>query len=212
MSIAAYTLATRNHLRFYLENFYDNDLQSKRRNCKAQLDEHPTADCGQEFISLYGDYHKPNTPNTIQAIDENFGITVAISRKISLIPQDYRGELGYFNAHTVPLTDIVGTDDYDRFYASWVSLEQRCREIVGLVAGEHRGILMQAANALLTDGGYISEPLLWKGTDARPTQVGPDHFYGYQDNPPHDADPIFGLMMKIHFGDAVRFQAVEGYA
>lgn len=59
-------------------------------------------------------------------------------------------------------------------------------------------------------GGPITEPLLWLGTDPSPRQVGPEHFYSYF-KPEQDVDPIFGLVMKVYFGEAIRMQPVGDY-
>lgn len=206
MSIVAYAGAVRNYLRENLTNFYDDDATSIARNCKVMYDEQPTADCGQEFIAIYGSYHQPKERNLMQALEEEFGITIAVSRKIADVPPDYRGELGYTDLKLLP--DVVPQDDQDRWYATHVSVEARCREIVRLLMGEDRYLLMQQANALLLGGSPITEPLLWIGTDPKPSTVGPDHFYSY-DNLDPDADPIFGLTMKVYFGEAIRMQPVS---
>ena len=210
MSVSAYALATRNHLRYYLNNFHGNNAEAKNRDCKVMLDEHPTADCGQEFIAIYASYHKAHTPNPMQAIDEEFGLTVSVARKISLIPPDYRGELGYIDAVATGLTSSYGTDDNDRFISSWSSLEARCREIVGHCCGTKRYELMNSANQLM-NGVEFSEPLIWENTDPVPQAVGPEFFWGYQDEMPPDADKIFGLVMKVHLIGAVRLQGVDSY-
>ena len=217
MSVSAYALATRNHLRFYLSNFYGNDLEAKQRDCKVMLDEHPTADCGQEFISIYGAYHKAHTPNPMQAIDEEFGLTISVARKIALIPPDYRGELGYLSTYPTYLDISYGEDDNDRFVAGWASVEQRCREIVGLCCGKKRYELMHSANAYLTDNNIVgtgvgfTEPLIWQNTTPVPNAVGPEFFWGYQGDMPQDADKIFGLVMKVNLVGAVRIQSVDDF-
>lgn len=205
MSIYAYCTAVRDHLRDNLTNFYGDDPTYIARNCKVMYDEQPTADCGQEFIAIYGDHHKPHSTNLMQALDEEFGITVAVSRKIAVIPPDYRGEMGYINDKLMP--SAVSTGDNDRWLATWSSVEGRCREIVKLIAGSGRYTLMQNANTVLAEGGPITEPLLWLGTDAAPRPVGPEHFYSYADIP-EGADPVFGLLMKVYFGKAVRMQPI----
>ena len=203
MSIHAYCTAVRNHLRENLQNFYTGSADAVDRNCKVMYDEQPTADCGQEFIAIYGSYHKPHTDNLMQAIDEEFGLNVSVSRKISVVPPDYRGELGYLTLKNLP--ESVTEDDAERWNSAWLGTETRCREIVKLLVGPDRYSVMNSANAILTTGSPITEPLIWLGTDAVPRRVGPEHFYSYADIPP-DADPIFGLVMSIYFGKAVRMQ------
>lgn len=203
MSIAVYCTAVRDFLRSNLTNFYAGETSHIHRNCKVTYDEQPTADCGQEFIAIYGAYHQPNNKNLMQALDEDFGITIAVSRKIAVVPPDYRGELGYTNSQTLPPN--VSTPDTDRWLSSWSSTEARCREIVKLVCGGNRYAIMDAANQLLTQGGPFTEPMLWLGTDAVPRPVGPEHFYSYADLS-QGADPVFGLVMKVQLGGAVRMQ------
>ena len=206
MSIAAYATAVRNHLRQNLTNFYDGVEDHINRNCKVMVDDKPTADCGQEFISIYGSYHQPKNRNLMQALEEEFGLTISISRKIAVVPPDYRGELGYLDIQSLP--ERTPEEDKDTWHAAWVSVEARAREIVRLLMGEYRYQLMQEANALLDLGSPITEPLLWTGTDPAPREVGPDHFYSY-DNLDPDADPVFGLVMKVYFGEAIRMQPIS---
>lgn len=205
MSIYAYTTAVRNYLRSNLTNFYGGNATDIARNCKVMFDDQPTADCGQEFIAIYGDTHKPHTKNLMQALDEEFGITVAVSRKIAVVPPDYRGEMGYINDKALPAA--VPAADETRWDAAWASTESRCRQIVKLVVGSGRYTLMQNANAILNEGSPFTEPLIWLGTDAAPRPVGPEHFYSYAEMP-QDADPVFGLVMKVYFGGAVRMQPI----
>lgn len=208
MSILAYATAVRNQLRENLTDFYEGDEESTFRNCKVMVDEHPTADSGQEFIAIYGSYHQPKDKNLMQALEEEFGLTIAVSRKIAVIPPDYRGELGYTDIKNLPARTTV--DDSDRWLDSFKSIEARCREIVKLVVGEDRYRIMHEANTLLDTiaGGPITEPLLWLGTDPAPKQVGPEHFYSYADLSP-GTDPVFGLVSKIYFGDAIRMQPIS---
>lgn len=209
MSIAAYCTAARNYLRDNIQNFYGGDAVATERNCKITYNEQPTPDCGQEFIAIYGDYHKP-VGYFGQAIEEEFGIVIAVSRKIAVVPPDYRGELGYITVKDLPST--VGTAEADLWTAAWNSTETRCREIVKLLAGSDRYSIMQDANLILansfTAGDEFTEPLQWTGTDAAPRPVGPEHFYSYADMP-QDADPVFGLVMKVFFGKAIRLQKIE---
>jgi hypothetical protein len=207
VSVAAYARAVRDHLRSNLSNFYDKGAE-KRGNCKVMLNERPAANCGQEFISIYGSTLQARDKYLMQAVEEVVGITVAVSRKISFVPPDYRGELGYLNLHEIPLTEDPGEHtEFDRFYEAWVSVEQRCREIVRLLVGRDRYTVMQEANALL-EGSPFTEPLLWQGTDAVPREVGPEHFWGYQE-PQKDSDNVFGLLSKVYFGDAIRMQPIS---
>src|SRR5688572_14783821 len=128
MSLAAYTVAIRNHLRTNLTDFYST-VTEKVRNCKVMVDEVPTASCGQEFIAVYGSAWYPNS-QLDHALDEKFGVTVAVSRKIAVIPPDRRGELGY----VVPdFGAINGSEEDETFYGAWASTESRCREIVKLL-------------------------------------------------------------------------------
>jgi hypothetical protein len=210
MSIAAYAQAVRDYLRSNLSNFYNSTSADINRNCKIMPDEHPTADCGQEFIAIYGSYHSPGKKDLMMAIDEHFGITIAVSRKIALVPPDYRGELGYLNTKSLPSS--VSTDDSNTFLTAWKSTEARCREIVKLVAGTSRYTIMANANALIdaSYGGPITEPLQWFGTDPAPKQVDSTFFFGYQDPQP-DSDNIFGLVQQVRFGDAVRMQRLDDF-
>ena len=203
MSIASYAIAVRNKLRDGLTNFYDGDDSAIATNCKVMLDEHPVANCGQEFISIYGSYHSGQT--LMQGVEEEFGITVAVSRKLALIPPDYRGEKGYLDVHPLILND---DDEGFNFESAWKSTEARCREIVKLLTGEDRYRVMVAANELLNDGSPFIEPLNWLRTDAVPKQVSADHFFSFYEPIP-DSDPFFGLVQKIYFGGAKRLQPVS---
>lgn len=219
MSVAAYAIGVRNYLRENLTNFYSTS-QEKARNCKAMINDRPTADCGQEFIGIYGSSHRPPNRNLMQALEEEVGLTVCISRKIAVIPPDYRGELGYLSRD---LPTSVSDADETRFLENWASTEDRCREIVKLVAGPTRYELMYEVNNLFGSVGReveyddedeelvvtpFTEPLLWTGTDPAPRMVGPDHFYSYFE-PDTDVDPVFGLVMKVYFGGAIRMQPMD---
>jgi hypothetical protein len=202
MSIAAYATAVRNHLRSNLNNFYDGDVTSIVANCKVMPDEHPTASCGQEFISIYANYHVGR--DFMQGIEEELGLVVAVSRKIAWVPPDYRGEKGYLDTHSLIIED---TDEELNFERAWSSTEARCREIVKLVVGEDRYELMVAANALLNSGSPFTEPLKWQRSDAAPRQVSADFFISYYE-PIQDSDPFFGLVQKVYFGGAKRLQPI----
>src|SRR5687768_12244257 len=107
MSIYAYSLAVRNHLRANLTNFYERG-EDKFKNCRVMLNDKPAANCGQEFLAVYGSTHQPRSKNLMQGLEEVFGLTIAVSRKISMVPPDTRGELGYLDAYTIPTDDLGG--------------------------------------------------------------------------------------------------------
>lgn len=204
MSTAAYLTSVRNYLRGNLTNFYDDDVDHIARNCKVMLDERTTADCGQEFISIYSDYH--TSTQLMEGISEEFGAVVAVSRKIAVIPPDYRGEKGYIDIH--PLPGNTSADDETRFLGSWKSLEARCREVARLVGGVGRYEIMSDANLLVdanNEGVEFLEPLQWLRTDPKPELVGAEHFFSFYDKIP-DSDPTFGLVMRVYFGKASRLQ------
>lgn len=215
MSIASYATAVRNYLRSNLSDFYGNltnDIvadpivaANRARNCKVMLDERTTADSGQEFIAIYASTHK-SRGDLMQAIDEEFGLIVAISRKIALIPPDYRGEKGFLDLQPLAIDD---PDEEDQFLTTWKNTEARCREVVKLLEGSARYEIMYNANVLIgLTGGPFTEPLLWERTDATPRQVDSNHFY-YYDKLEIDRDPVFGLVQKIYLGGAVRMQPIS---
>lgn len=203
MSFAAYAEAVRDYLRANLDGFYDGEPVAVAANCKVMPDEKPAANCGQEFISIYGTHHIGR--NYMQAIEEEIGIVIAVSRKIALVPPDYRGEKGVIDIY--PLT-IADADEEDRFLTSFKSVEARCREIVKLLAGTARYEIMQDANDNLAGGSPFTEPLTWRRTDGMAQQVSADHFYSYYE-PIQDSDPIFGLVMKVYFDGAIRLQPIS---
>lgn len=206
MSISTYALSVRNFLRSNLTNFYGGVSLSINYNCRVMLDEHPTANCGQEFISIYGSYHQPKSKDLMMALEEEFGLTVAVSRKIALVPPDYRGETGYLNDKQISIED---PDEESAFINTWKSTEARCREIVNLLQGSNRYIVMNNTNTLIAAdrGAPFTEPLLWLGTDPAPKQVGPEFFFGYQEPKPTD-DNVFGLVQKVYLGEAIRMQPI----
>lgn len=206
MSIAAYATAVRNYLRQNLTDFYADNADAIAANCKVMVDEHPTPNCGQEFISIYGSYHQPKERNPMQAIEEEFGLTIAVSRKIAVVPPDYRGELGYISDK---VNSIIPSDDLDAFLTAYKSVEGRCREIVKFLHGGDRYSIMNDANGILVNECPITEPLVWLGTDPAPTQVGPDFFWGTYQREPNWTDDVFGLVMKVYFGEAIRFQIIS---
>lgn len=169
---------------------------------------YPAANAGDEFIAIYGASHSPlETFDT--AVEEEFGFDVAVSLRIPAIPRDARGELGYVY-------------DSDLYVLGQKSIEARCREIVGMFHKNYT--FMQACNALFNNENGFSEPLAWRGTDAVPTEVGAEHFCAYHAaiNPAGgndtlglpgipEADPMYGLLMHIHFGGAIRFQPLTEY-
>lgn len=203
MSTAAYATAVRNYLRTNLTSFYEDQDAQKAANCKVMLDEKPAANCGQEFIAIYGSFHQPPQKKLMNAIDEEFGLTIAVSRKIAVIPPDYRGELGYINVHTIP--ERTPPEDLEVWTPAWISVEERCREIVKLLMADDKYLIMKDANTLLPGGSPFTEPMEWLHTDSYPRQVGPEHFTSF-DELEQDADPIFGLVMKVYLGGARRLQ------
>lgn len=217
MSLSALTRAVRNHLRTNLTNFYDSDNLlfpgrqelNRKNNCRVMPDHHPVADCGQEFIAIHGSELRPTETDFGVAIEESFGLTVSVTRKISRVPKRHRGELGYI------------LDD-DEFTIDWTSIEARCRQIVGMVDKNYT--LMQTANSLMDVRHPFIEPLRWLGTDPAPKQVDATHFCAYHVSlgvrptasvtplgPAPEADEIYGLLMQIRFGRAIRFQRNDEY-
>lgn len=203
MSYLAYAIAVRDYLRDNLTDFYNGDSTAIAANCKVMPDEIPVANCGQEFISIYGASHVGR--NYMQAIEEELGITIAVSRKIAFVPPDYRGEKGVIDIY--PLT-IANATEEDAFLHSFIGIEARCREIVKLLTGTARYEIMQNANDNLGTGSPFTEPLVWRRTDGQAKQVSADHFYSYYE-PIQDSDPIFGLVMKVYFDGAIRLQPIS---
>lgn len=214
MSLAALAKAVRDTLRTDLTRFYDDNsdtIQAKNRaaNCRVMPDEKPTPACGDEFISVYGNILRPRSTELNTAIEEQYGIIIAVTRRISSIPFDDRGEVGYIT-------------DGDFYLTDWMSVEGRCREIVGLLDKNYE--LLRAAEEFFNNQNGYSEPLYWVGTDAAPTQVGAEHFHAYHagidaalSNEIHqlpgvpEADPVYGLLMKVRFDGAIRFQPKGEY-
>lgn len=165
---------------------------------------HPPADCGDEFIAVYGSVHRYRDPRPETAIDEQLGLTVAVTRRINMVPADYRGEAGYI------------ADD-DLYALGWKSIEARCREIAGLIDKNYD--LLVAADLLHAGGNTFSEPLYWLGTDPAPQEVGAEHFCAWHAGIDRlgsnavsslpgipTADNTYGLLMHVKFDGAVRFQ------
>lgn len=218
MSIAALTVAARNSLRTNLTNFYDVSIidpdyvvkQANRRaaNCRVMPNHFPAANAGDEFIAIYGGNHRPRETFDL-AIEEEFGFEVAISLKVPAIPRDARGELGY-------------VFDADQYALGQKSIEARCREVVKLFTKNYT--FMQACNALFDNENGFSEPLSWSMSDAIPTEVGAEHFCAYHAaiNPLGgndvlglpgipQAENVYGLLMHVRFGGAIRFQPLAEY-
>jgi hypothetical protein len=200
MSLAAYALAVRNHLRTNLTSFYNNvvpEQQAANRalNCRITQDDRPTPQSGQEFISIRGVSWQPGPLRLMQAVEERFAVTIAITHRVAFMPFDYRGEANYLR-------------DEDKFTLAQVSLESRCREIIRLL--EKNYTVMQAANALFDADNGFSEPLIWTGCDAEPQIVDADHFTATHDPTGKLLDDEqYGLLMRIRFGEAVRFQPLS---
>lgn len=204
MSLDAYALAVRNKLRASLTDFYGTDLD-KAANCRITTPKYPcSANCGREFIGIWGASHKPRQATPYNAFEEEFGLVVGVTLRINDIPADHRGEAGYMYDDT-------------KFSLGWRTIANRCREIVGLIAGHTRYEVMQAANTILDTGSPITEPLVWLGTDAAPQEVGADHFLAYHETSPIQSmvnpiiDDEYGLFMRVNFGRAVRFQPHNTY-
>lgn len=207
--LAALLRACRDTLREDLIDFYDNDdptTQENRRklNCKVMVDERPVPNCGEEFISLFGAHHRAREVWHQTAIEEEYGIVIAVTHKVAKSPFHHRGETSYI------------LDD-DEFIVSWMSLEQRCREIVGLLDKNYT--LLRSAEAMFNHANAYSEPLVWVSTDAVPQAVGAEHFsafhtavdtHGQLPGEP-EADDTYGFMMRIHFDRAIRFQPKGEY-
>lgn len=209
MSLASLALATRNLLRADLTEFYDNadaptQLRHRAANCRVMPNHHPPADCGDEFIAIYGALHRPRQPFPEVATDEQFGLTVAVTLRINSVPATERGEAGYVT-------------DPDLYALGWKTIEARCREIIGLIDKNYD--LLVDANILHNTENGFSEPLHWVGSDAAPQEVGAEHFCAWHAginqlntnavvNLPGmpTADDTYGLLMHIRFDGAVRFQ------
>jgi hypothetical protein len=196
MSLAAYALAVRNHLRENLTSFYDNtdsgkQLRDRQLNCDIMLDELPRPNCGREFIAIYGWAWGPKELAVIQGVDEAVGIEIAVSQKTGDIPYDYRGALAYIK-------------DESKFVQGWVSLEQRLTEIIGLIDKSYP--VLNAANTLLDKSYGLTEPFQWIGCDPKPRAVGEGHFNAGASDPSRPANLQAGLVMRVRFGHGVRLQ------
>lgn len=211
MSLRVLTLATRNRLRESLDNFYDNSdgaIQATNRNanCRVMPNHYPTPACGEEFIAIYGSTHSPRNKWHQVALEEHFGLTIAVTRRIALVPRDYRGETGYIR-------------DSEEFDLAWKTVEARCREIVGLVDKQYS--LLRDAEALFDSEKYgFSEPFVWSGTDPAPTEVDAGHFCAYHVSVDSshgalpgapEADPVYGILMHVRFDDCIRLQPSRNY-
>jgi len=208
MSMAALALAVRNRLRSDLTNFYNNsdpDLQALHRaaNCRVMPDARPTARCGQEFIAIFGSSHRPRDSYITKAIEETYGITVAITRKIGVIPADHRGELGW-------------VEDENLYNLAWHSVEKRSREVIKIIDKNYQ--LLRDADSLFDNDWGFTEPLVWSGCDPVPIQVGSDHFSAYHEgisshefSLEEEGDKVYGLLMQVYFEGAVRIQPSEVY-
>lgn len=211
MTTAALAIAIRDTLRENLDNFYENDdapTQTRLRaaNCRVMPNHFPAPDCSDEFIAIYGTKHSPRNTWIHTAIEEEFGLAVAVTRRINLVPRDRRGEVGYIS-------------DPDVYAASWKDIAARCREIIGLLDKSY-ALLREAETHFNHENGF-SEPLYWSGADAAPTEVGAEHFCAYHtalnqrgDNfdleglggiP--EVDDTYGLLMHLRFDGAIRLQA-----
>lgn len=216
MSLRALALATRNALRENLTNFYDVNTeglsaaeaaaalatQTRRReaNCRVMPGPHPPPNSGQEFIAIYGAAHRPNSQPLV-AIDERLDLTIAVTLRCGNIPRDHRGEVGYIN-------------DEEVYTAGWKTVEERCREIVGLVHMQYT--LLRDANLLVGRDLGFTEPLVWLGTDAVPQEVDGSFFCAWHGGTPPapplpESDTTYGLVMKVQFGSAVTFQPQHQY-
>ena len=195
MSLAAYAIAVRNHLRSNLTEFYSTTLE-KNTNCRVMEDEKPVPNCGQEFIAIYGNAHHPGQTRMMTGIEELYDITVAVTLRVANVPKDRRGEASYVD------------DPNDSFTTPWMTLEERCREIIGMLDKNYTVLL--AANQFFTADNGFTEPLLWLSTDAKPKLVGADHFYAHHEQIP-GSDDVFGMLMEIRFGEAVRLQETANF-
>jgi hypothetical protein len=209
MSISALALATRDYLRDNLTNFYTGESGLIAQSCRVMPNHHPPAMCGDEFIAIYGSVYRPREVWIQTAIEEQFGLTIAITRRINLVPRDSRGEIGY----------II---DPDQYADGWKSIDARSREIVGLLDKNYA--LLRLAEALFDNENGFSEPLYWVGTDPAPTEVSNEHFCAYHaginnDNSNNvsglpgipEADDVYGLLTHIRFDGAIRFQPNTEY-
>jgi hypothetical protein len=208
MSVAALAMATRDLLRAQLTDFYDtpdSEKEARRKtNCRVMPDERPAPNCGQEFIAINARSHQPIQTGATVAIEEKIGFVIAVTRKVADVPQDARGEAAW----------II---DDDQYLVSWKSIEERCREIAGLIDKNYQ--LLRNADALFEADNGFSEPLFWTGTDPMPQQVGESHFSSYPSGlpdpmlgiPAPEADPVSGLVMRVYFDGAVRFQDSAAY-
>lgn len=192
MSMAALCIATRNLLRENLGGFYTSK-EMREANCRVMPDEKPAPNCGEEFISIYGSHHRPRAHHLLSAIEEEFGVTVAITRRVRVIPTDQRGETGWIH-------------DRDPYYRYWKSLEARAREIVGLVDKNYQ--LLVNANKLFSANFGFSEPLVWQGNDPAPVELKADHFHSLGEEVPFgtEGDPTYGFLLRVYFSGAIRYQ------
>ena len=210
MSTRVLCLATRDLLRSDLTNFYSSGSLAAA-NCRVMLSHCPTPNCGEEFIAIYGASHRPRDPYNYVAIEEEFGIVVAVTRRCALVPGDHRGEAAYLR-------------DDSRFMLDWEAIESRCREIVGLIDKNYQ-LLRNAELLFSTDQRYgFQEPLVWTNTDAQPEEVGAEHFCAYHAGIDQEgsnelaglpgmpqADDVYGLLMHVRFDHATRFQHSNSY-
>lgn len=215
MSLSALLEATRNLLRSELTNFYDNDdeatqTRDRANNCRVMPDERPVPMCGQEFIAIYGRLHQASERYAMEAIEERYSVTIAVSRKCGVVPRDSRGEASYIHVS-------------DQLVEGNRSLEGRTREIIRILA-QNKYQLLRSAEELFplnlggedVTYGYVT-PLIWTGGDSQPAQVDATHFTswhaGIDDDsllpPAPEADEVYGLLMKLQFDDATRIQPIS---
>lgn len=192
MSLSAWLIATRDHLRDNLTNFYSTGAE-KYANCLVMPDERTTPSAGREFIGIYGNQWSPVQQKPMLAADEAFGFTIAVTHRTGFILQDRIGETVYSGAD--------GT-----YINSYLSLEGRLREILGLVHGNYE--LLRLVGLLEYGDIKSQETVYWSGSDAKPREVGPEHFLSDTSQASLSMQSV-GQMMEIRFSGAGRLQTIS---
>lgn len=179
--LSALLLAVRNQLR--------TSLTLDASGCGIQLDAQPPPFFGQQYISIYGTSWKP-TSEVMEGIDENFSLSIALTKRFPYAPKDRVADELYIN--------LVG------------GMELLIRQINGIV---HRSNPIQIATNVIVTAQFSSaskfiEPLVWKGSDSNPTIM--NGAWCGSDDEKLMNDPA-ALLMQTYFGDARRVQSLATY-
>ena len=185
MSLFHLIRASREHLRDNL-----TALTNPMESVKIMPDERPSPKAGNEFIALVPRSWHAFELQPLEAIHEQYDLTVAITRRTGSVPFDRIGEQIFMEDETL----------YDTQY---LSMEERAREIMDLLS-QNRDLMAEAKNQLGHINGYLTT-WFWQSTDAQPRMVGPEHFHSTGDR----IDT--GLVLTVNFVGATRAQPKDTF-